>query len=128
MLSRLCELARLYPTINPVHQACNQSGLDCLETVAGVIQVGTQWFLFSVMYVILTPHHYLLANGLLSLLLYIVYFPPHLKYVTLDIEGDDLRPSERVKTNLKSDSWRLSIVLSWIVIIHLSVFISPGQN
>ena len=75
------------------------------------------------MYVILTPHHYLLANGPLSLLLYIVYFPPHLKYVTLDIEGDDLRPSERVKTNLKSDSWRLSIVLSWIVIIHLSVFI-----
>jgi hypothetical protein len=28
-----------------------QSALDCLETVAGVIQVGTQWLLFSVMYV-----------------------------------------------------------------------------
>ncbi|KAF8497451.1 hypothetical protein F5888DRAFT_1698061 [Russula emetica] len=78
------------------------SALDCLETVAGVIQVGTQWFLFSVI-----------------LVLYILYFPPHLKYVTLDIEGDELRPSERVKTNLKSDSWRLSITLSWIVIIHL---------
>ncbi|KAH9974375.1 hypothetical protein BGW80DRAFT_1436912 [Lactifluus volemus] len=79
------------------------SALDCLETVAGVIQVGTQWFLFSVV-----------------LILYIIYFPPHLKYVTFDIEGDESQPPERIKTNLKSDSWRLSIVLSWIVFIHLA--------
>ncbi|KAH9986283.1 hypothetical protein BJV77DRAFT_1029591 [Russula vinacea] len=79
------------------------SPLDCLETVAGVIQVGTQWFLFSII-----------------LILYILYFPPHLKYVTLDIEGDESRPAERVKTNLKSDNWRLSIILSWIVFIHLA--------
>ena len=57
----------------------------------------------------------------LSLVLYIKYFPPHLKYVTLDIEGNDLQPPERVKTNLKSDSWRLSVLLFWIVFIHLSV-------
>jgi hypothetical protein len=57
-----------------------------------------------------------------SLILYMIYFPPHLKYVTLDIEGDESQPPERVKTNLKSDSWRLSIVLSWVVLIHLSVF------
>ena len=114
--------------MNLVHRACNQSALDCLETVAGVIQVGTQWFLFSVMCVISTPHDYLQANDPPSLVLYILYFPPHLKYVTLDIEGDELRPSERVKTNLKSDSWRLSIILSWIVFIHLSVFISPMQS
>jgi hypothetical protein len=63
----------------------------------------------------------------LSLVLYILYFPPHLKTVTLDIEGDELRPSERVKTNLKSDTWRLSIILSWTVIFHLSVFVSPVQ-
>jgi hypothetical protein len=114
--------------MNPVHPACNQSSLDCLETVAGVIQVGTQWVLFSVMCVISTLHDYLRANDPFSLVLYILYFPPHLKYVTLDIEGDELRPSERVKTNLKSDTWRLSIILSWIVIIHLSVFILPVQN
>jgi hypothetical protein len=114
--------------MDPVHRACNQSSLDCLETVAGVIQVGAQWFLFSVMCVMFTPHSYLQANCPLSLILYILYFPRHLKYVTLDIEGDELRPSERVKTNLKSDNWRLSIILSWIVIIHLSVFISPVQN
>ncbi|KAH9968016.1 hypothetical protein BC827DRAFT_1169763 [Russula dissimulans] len=79
------------------------SPLDCLETVAGVIQVGTQWFLFSII-----------------LVLYLLYFPPHLKYVTLDIDGDETRPSERVKTNLRSDTWRLSITLSWTVFIHLA--------
>ena len=68
------------------------------------------------------------SNSPLSLVLYILYFPPHLKYVTLDIEGDELRPSERIKTNLKSDSWRLSIILSWIVFFHLSVFISLVQD
>ena len=57
-----------------------------------------------------------------SLVLYILYFPPHLKYVTLDIDADESRPSERVNTNLKSDTWRLSIILSWIVLFHLSVF------
>ncbi|KAI9511376.1 hypothetical protein F5148DRAFT_1274317 [Russula earlei] len=75
------------------------SSLDCLETIAGVIQVGTQWFLFTII-----------------LVLYLIYFPPHLKYVTLDIDADESRPSER------SDSWRLSVILSWIVFIHLSVF------
>jgi len=80
------------------------SALDCLETVAGVIQVGTQWLLFSVI-----------------LVLYIIYFPPHLKYVTLDLDGHDSRPPERVKTNLKSDNWRLSIILSWAVFIHLAL-------
>ncbi|KAH9034737.1 hypothetical protein EDB85DRAFT_1946470 [Lactarius pseudohatsudake] len=79
------------------------SALDCLETAAGVIQVGMQWLLFSVI-----------------LVLYIIYFPPHLKYVTLDIVGHDSQPPERVKTNLKSDNWRLSIILSWIVFIHLA--------
>jgi len=81
------------------------SPLDCLETVAGVIQVGTQWFLFSVI-----------------LVLYMLYFPPHLKYVTLDLDADELGPSERIKTDLKSDTWRLSITLSWIVFIHFASF------
>ena len=56
-----------------------------------------------------------------SLVLYIIYFPPHLKYVTLDIDADESRPSERVRTDIKSDTWRLSVILSWIVAIHLSV-------
>ena len=57
-----------------------------------------------------------------SLVLYMLYFPPHLKSVTLDIDADELGPSERIKTDLKSDTWRLSITLSWIVVVHLSVF------
>jgi hypothetical protein len=79
--------------------------------------------LFSVMCVnFTTPMQLYRLTVPLSLVLYIIYFPPHLKYVTLDIEGNDLQPPERVKTNLKSDSWRLSVLLSWIVVIHLSVF------
>ncbi len=62
MLSRLCEWARFHLTMSVVHQVCNKSALDCLETVAGVIQVGTQWFLFSIMYVISIPRDYLQAD------------------------------------------------------------------
>lgn len=72
------------------------------------------------------PRYYRLT-GPSSLVLYIIYFPPHLKYVTLDIDADESRPSERVNTNLKSDTWRLSIILSWVVLIHLSAF-SPMQS
>jgi hypothetical protein len=35
--------------VTSAHWVCDQSALDCLETIAGVIQVGTQWLLFSVM-------------------------------------------------------------------------------
>jgi hypothetical protein len=56
MLSRLCGLARLYPIVTSAHCVCDQSVLKCLETVAGVIQVGTQWLLFSVMCVIYCMH------------------------------------------------------------------------
>ncbi|KAI0267314.1 hypothetical protein BC834DRAFT_968836 [Gloeopeniophorella convolvens] len=84
-------------------RCCRTYGaLDCLETVAGVIQVGTQWFLFTVI-----------------LVLYMIYFPSHLKFVTVAIDSYDSRPPEHVKTNLKSDNWRLSIILSWVVLIHL---------
>ena len=68
------------------------------------------------------------SNRFCSLVLYIIYFPPHLKYVTLDLDGHDSRPPERVRTNLKSDNWRLSIILSWIVLIHLSVFFCLHQG
>jgi hypothetical protein len=44
-VSRACP----YPTTIAANPSAQQSPLDCLETVAGVIQVGTQWFLFSVM-------------------------------------------------------------------------------
>ena len=52
-----------------------------------------------------------------SLVLYMIYYPPHLKYVSaiaLDSneEGNLVAKS---KTAIKSDHWKLSIALSWIV-------------
>lgn len=56
-----------------------------------------------------------------SLVLYMMYFPPHLKYATIPEDAHDSRPSSTRKTNIKSDDWRLSITLSWVVFLHLSV-------
>lgn len=53
------------------------------------------------------------------MVLYMVYYPPHLKYVTADIPTYDQRGIQHVKTNVKSDHWRLSIILSWVVAIHM---------
>lgn len=55
------------------------------------------------------------------MVLYMVYYPPHLKYVTADIPTYDQRGIQHVKTNVKSDHWRLSIILSWVVAIHMCV-------
>jgi len=82
-----------------VLKCCNvYSTSDCLETVGGVIQVGFQWALFCVTQV-----------------LYIVYFPSHLKYAIVPSPRD----GEPLKTTLKSSSWSLSITLSWVVLIHI---------
>ncbi|KAI0037015.1 hypothetical protein K488DRAFT_67177 [Vararia minispora EC-137] len=78
------------------------SAVDCLETVGGVIQVGLQWALFNV-----------------TQILYIIYFPPERKYVTITNIAD----SSIIPTTVKTSSWNTSIVLSWIVAIHV-VFIS----
>jgi hypothetical protein len=53
-----------------------------------------------------------------------IYFPDHLKYADVDIESSDHRMHERVHTNLKTDDWRLSVTVSWVVFIHLSADIS----
>jgi len=66
-----------------------------------------------------------------SLVLYMIYYPPHLKYV--DIPENDsllvhdsygaprtLKPIEPIRTN----HWALSIILSWVVAIHLYVHLT----
>ncbi|KAI0711095.1 hypothetical protein C8Q72DRAFT_235184 [Fomitopsis betulina] len=64
----------------------------CIEATAGVIQLMLQWFFFTVI-----------------LVLYMIYYPPHLKYTDLD----DTRYT-------KTDPWRLSITLSWVVFLHIA--------
>ncbi|KAA1474477.1 hypothetical protein DENSPDRAFT_841076 [Dentipellis sp. KUC8613] len=79
---------------------------DCLETIAGVLQVISQWFLFTVI-----------------LALYMIYYPPSLKYATVAVDAHDSRPTQFLKTNIKTDEWRLSIILSWVTLIHI-IFIT----
>ncbi|KAF8075944.1 hypothetical protein FPV67DRAFT_1469828 [Lyophyllum atratum] len=76
---------------------------NCLEMTAGIVQLGLQWFLFTSI-----------------LVLYLIYYPPHLKYAEIDVDTHDTRPPVHVKTPIKSDDWRLSIILAWVVAIHMA--------
>lgn len=62
-----------------------------------------------------------MANWGCRLVLYMVYYPPHLKYVETNIDTHDTRPPIHVKTPIKTDEWRLSITLSWVVVVHMYV-------
>lgn len=84
---------------------CPQVGAgSCIESIAGVFQLFLQWFLFTII-----------------LVLYMIYFPPHLKFAEVDVDLHDNRPPHHIKTSVKSDSWRLSIILSWVVLVHMAL-------
>ncbi|KAI0088322.1 hypothetical protein BDY19DRAFT_994229 [Irpex rosettiformis] len=74
---------------------------NCIEATAGIFQLFIQWFCFTMI-----------------LVLYMLYYPSHLKFATVDVDG---RP---VKTEIKRDEWRLSITLSWIVFLFTAFFAS----
>ncbi|TFY54462.1 hypothetical protein EVJ58_g8851 [Rhodofomes roseus] len=76
---------------------------SCIESIAGVIQLMLQWFFFTII-----------------LVLYMIYYPPHLKYSEVDVDLHDNRPPQHVKTSVKTDAWRLSITLSWVVFLHIA--------
>ncbi|KAF8553465.1 hypothetical protein OG21DRAFT_1586416 [Imleria badia] len=91
----------------PVIRCCSQVSLGkCLEQTAGIFQVGIQWFLFTVI-----------------LILYMLYYPPNLKSIQLDIDTHDARQIHHVPTKLKSSEWRLSVIVSWIVFLHLAIIL-----
>ncbi|GBE83663.1 hypothetical protein BKA93DRAFT_816135 [Sparassis latifolia] len=75
---------------------------NCVESVAGIFQVFLTWFLF-----------------VLILVLYMIYYPRHLKYAELDVDMHDNRPPHHIKTPVPNDEWRLSIILSWVVFLHI---------
>ncbi|KAH9927539.1 hypothetical protein B0H21DRAFT_763138 [Amylocystis lapponica] len=75
---------------------------DCLESTAGIFQLSLQWFLF-----------------VMILVLYMIYYPPHLKFVEVELDMHDSRPPHHIKTPVMSDDWRLSIILSWVVFLHI---------
>jgi hypothetical protein len=51
--------------------------------------------------------------------LYMIYYPRRLKYVEIDLEHIPLLPPLHVKTPVKSDEWRISIIVAWIAATHL---------
>ena len=59
--------------------------------------------------------------------LYMIYYPAHLRYVESGVEESELQPLLRTKTHVKSTEWALSILVAWITAIHLFVFISFFQ-
>lgn len=117
---------RQYHTFPFVSQLTSSKGFgDCLESTAGIFQLSLQWLLFTIMYVS-TPSRLVPSSSEIlahSLVLYMIYYPPHLKYATLDIDMHDDMPPHHVKTTAKSNEWKLSIILSWVVLIHLHVSI-----
>lgn len=54
-----------------------------------------------------------------------LYYPPNLKYIQLDINTHDARRIHHVRTKLKSSEWRLSVIVSWLVFLHLYVHLHP---
>ncbi|KAJ4479154.1 hypothetical protein J3R30DRAFT_3403971 [Lentinula aciculospora] len=78
---------------------------SCIEMTAAVIQLALDWVMFS-----------------LILVLYIVYFPPHLKYVAANINYDESRPlllPSLKRWTKKTKSWEISIAVSWLAAAHL---------
>ncbi|KAF8635657.1 hypothetical protein AX15_000288 [Amanita polypyramis BW_CC] len=74
---------------------------NCAEMSAGILQVGLQWLLFTMI-----------------LVLYMAYYPQEQKY-EVDVTYDALASSR--KSSKKRDQWRTSIVISWIVAVDFVV-------
>ena len=58
---------------------------------------------------------YRCANPFKRMVLYMIYYPTHLKYR----ETRDGQSRQIFKAPVKTDAWDLSLLLFWIVIVHL---------
>lgn len=77
----------------------------CLEMTAGVVQVGLQWLFFTLIFV-----------------LYILYYPPHLKYITP--ASDPEHPtSKHIKHAQRTEEWQSSVILAWVTFGHFAVIV-----
>lgn len=50
-----------------------------------------------------------------------IYYPQHLRYVGISLNENEQLPPIHIKTPVRSDEWKLSIILSWVTVIHLYV-------
>ncbi|KAH7101848.1 hypothetical protein BKA62DRAFT_702492 [Auriculariales sp. MPI-PUGE-AT-0066] len=74
----------------------------CVESLGAVFQVLVVWSFFTFI-----------------LVLYMVYFPEHLKFAEVDVPGLGAGTPIHIKTRVKTDEWRLAITLSWVVALHI---------
>jgi len=97
-----------------VIKCCSKVGAaSCIESLGGIIQVSLMWLLFT-----------------LILILYLIYFPPHLKFAYYQASAtpnhikacacdacDLVRAGQVIET---TPLWRQSVVLTWVVAIHFA--------
>ncbi|KXN81581.1 hypothetical protein AN958_04420 [Leucoagaricus sp. SymC.cos] len=84
-----------------VARCCSVVGFGrCIELTAGIFQVFVQWFCFTLIFV-----------------LYMKFYPEHLKYIELDVEAPELPPLQ-VKTPILSSEWRFSLVCARVTLAH----------
>lgn len=98
-----------------------------MESLGGVAQVVLTWFLFTMMYAPAMRTGYVALTTPRSLVLYMIYFPDHLKYSEVDIAATPERPPMHLQTTVKTDEWRLAITLSWVVAAHMCVSGVPSS-
>lgn len=95
----------------PVLRCCADVGVGkCMEISSGMLQVAVQWLLFTII-----------------LVLFMKYYPPDLKYdhralTAPEFEADVDSPLV-AKPRSYSKEWRLSIFVSWVVVLHLAISI-----
>ncbi|KAL1730903.1 hypothetical protein EV714DRAFT_209951, partial [Schizophyllum commune] len=79
----------------------------CLEMTAGIVQVGLQWAMFTFIFV-----------------LYMLYYPPHLKYITPASDPESSPTSVKpLKRPQRTEEWQNSVILAWVTFGHFAIIV-----
>lgn len=88
---------------------------SCVEMTAGILLVSIQWFMFTMVFV-----------------LYIIYYPPHLKYfaatpaieeTTPLLANDSPAGQQKERVEKRTDEWSLSLILAWVFVMNLVIIL-----
>ncbi|KAF8736334.1 hypothetical protein RHS02_06333, partial [Rhizoctonia solani] len=114
------DIGRAEPLVSIIGKYISGGGIHqrtagaCLESVLGVIQVFFQWFMFSGIFV-----------------LYLLYFPAHLKFVTIkpqphpghapECDCETCELALKGEYTESTSEWKMSVVLACIVAAHFLI-------
>src|SRR5258706_7337755 len=87
-----------------------------------IIQVTLQWLFFTMTHVTassLSDHTTDCNLRLYSFVLYLIYYPEHLKYVDIISHPTSYTDTTITTKHEKSAGWRLSVALGWATALHL---------